>query len=310
MNFIDLIVVVVVAVFVILFWQRGFFATIKSTISFLVGIILATISLDFVLSLLAKFGWEENVFTPLVAFPFLVVIFWGIFLTIFVAVPIQWRGILSSIFSIPISAIYALAVCAVVILVLPQLISLEAIDAVDASLFSKSLKKIPLYANYDEKFLSAIDEKLAKSIIVPQQENETIMLNIAGSTGIIAKRYAAEVLELTNRARQNAGLLPLQEDKLLDAFALSYADQIWHTDRFSHIDADGKTPYERANELGLKYNYIGENLALAQTVESAQNGLMASKSHRDNIESPVFRKIGIAVFDLGGSVLIVEEFAN
>lgn len=311
MNIVDIIVVLIVAIFVAIFYRQGLIIALRSFVSFFIATIMGIVLLEKAMGAIYGLGWKENVFTPLALFPLIIIIFWGVLASILTMIPIYWQGKVSSALSVPVSIIYGLCVCVAINLVLPQLVSLKAIDLSDSSFFSQSLKKVPIYSHYSSKFLSAIDQELTRLIIVPKQNNETIILNLQNDRRFISSGSALEILELTNRSRQDIGLFPLKEDKLLDALALSYADEILRTKRFSHISSDGKTPDERAKGLGLKYNYMGENLAIASTVESAHSGLMASDSHRINIESPIFRNVGIAVLDLGGNGnIIVEEFAN
>jgi uncharacterized protein YkwD len=42
---------------------------------------------------------------------------------------------------------------------------------------------------------------------------------------------------------------------------------------------------------------VGENLALAPSVDLAHIGLMNSPSHRENILDPNFKRIGIGIID-------------
>lgn len=311
MNTIDIFVVLVVAVFVTIFCRQGFVAVLKSFVSFFIGAIFAMIFLNTAMGIIFNLGWRENVFTPLVLFPFLIIVFWGILASIAATIPIYWQGRISSILSVPVSIIYGLCVCVVLNLVVPQLVSLKAIDLSSNSIFSLSLRKISVYNYYRGKFLTVIGQELAKAIIVPRQNNEAVFLKFQNNSSSISATSAAQMLELTNKSRQAKELTPLKEDKTLDALALSYAGEILETKRFSHVDSSGKTPDERAKDLSLKYNYMGENLVIASTIESAHAGLMASEEHRASIESPIFRNIGIAVLDLGGNgKLIVEEFAN
>ena len=53
---------------------------------------------------------------------------------------------------------------------------------------------------------------------------------------------------------------------------------------------------------------VGENLALAVTVEIAHDGLMASPGHRENIEHPEFSSLGVGVVDTPYGLIVVQVF--
>ncbi len=311
MNIVDACVFVVAIIFSIAFFKDGLISVLKSLGSFLLSSYIAAICLEPCVVIIQNWGWRENVFTPLVFFPLLIIIFWGIFMSCLIYVPVVWENKISSLLSIPFSVIYALSVCAVLILIIPQLIGFQAIKTVNNSFLSRNLDKWDFYSKNKKKFLKSIDQEIAKAIIVPKEDNETITLNIGDRQGSISQKLADEVFALTNESRLKKGLYPLERDKLLDAVAVSYADEIIRTKKFSHINLQGRTPDQRALELGMKFNYMGENLAMAPTVLAAHDGLMQSQSHKENIESPVFKRVGIGVLQLGTSgIIIVEEFSN
>jgi uncharacterized protein YkwD len=74
---------------------------------------------------------------------------------------------------------------------------------------------------------------------------------------------------------------------------------MWERQYFGHISPEGRDIGDRLNAAGIGYSLAGENLALAPTVTTAQNGLMNSEGHRANILEPKFKKIGIGVIDNG-----------
>jgi uncharacterized protein YkwD len=55
----------------------------------------------------------------------------------------------------------------------------------------------------------------------------------------------------------------------------------------------------------------GENIALAQSLSIAHNGLMNSPGHRANILNPAFGHVGIGILDGGMfGLMISQEFSN
>ncbi|MBE6753219.1 MAG: hypothetical protein E7559_02515 [Ruminococcaceae bacterium] len=100
---------------------------------------------------------------------------------------------------------------------------------------------------------------------------------------VIVTDFAHEVIRLTNVERANNGLPPLSEG---DTMVQRMADiRLSESSRyFSHTRPDGQRFSSVAQEIGLSYRYIGENLARGQTSPAqVVQEWMASPTHRDNI---------------------------
>ena len=130
----------------------------------------------------------------------------------------------------------------------------------------------------------------------------------------ISAGYALSSLEqkavlLLNADRKNAGLEPLQVNLKLSKLAADYAIDMNKRKFFSHIDPDGKDPFERMAAIGIDFPNAGENIALSPDVETAQKMLMASPLHLENILNPKFTEIGIGVMpNARGGLYLVQEF--
>ena len=148
-------------------------------------------------------------------------------------------------------------------------------------------------------------------MIVSKDEAEIIYLNITPEQSSFSSSDANELFKIINQHRTVADLAAFKRSKALDRLAEDYAREILRTRQFSHKDINGDLPNQRAEKNGIKVDYIGENLAIAPTIMSAHQGLMDSPTHRRNLESAVFRQIGLAVVRIGlNQSLVVEEFAN
>ena len=87
-----------------------------------------------------------------------------------------------------------------------------------------------------------------------------------------------------------------------DMFARSY---------FSHTNPEGQEAFDRMRQAGITYRVAGENLALAQTLPSAHQGLMNSPGHRANILLPRYGRVGIGVLDGGRyGLMVTQNFRN
>lgn len=86
-------------------------------------------------------------------------------------------------------------------------------------------------------------------------------------------------------------------------------------DYWAHVAPDGTQPWRFFTDFGYRYRYAGENLARDFTnPSSAVDAWMASPSHKENLLSPKYKEIGVAVVegDLAGvdTTLIVQFFGT
>ena len=104
------------------------------------------------------------------------------------------------------------------------------------------------------------------------------------------------MLQHVNQARAQVSLSPLHTDTLLQQAAREHSADMYKRHYFSHRTPDGKTPYDRLNDLRFHYVTAGENLAFAPDVDQAFDSLMKSPDHRANILNPDYRCIGIGAY--------------
>ncbi len=104
-------------------------------------------------------------------------------------------------------------------------------------------------------------------------------------------------------------LPPLQRDARLDAAALAHATRMRAVGSLAHDAGDGD-PVRRLESAGVGGRVIGENIARAASLRLAHRALYASPSHRANLLSTRFARVGVGVaVDADGSVWAVEEFS-
>ena len=137
-------------------------------------------------------------------------------------------------------------------------------------------------------------------------------LHILGFTSSVT---IDEVVRATNEKRVSAGLKPLvYNEKLADA-ARRKAANMFSENYWAHNSPSGKTPWVWFNDAGYKYVYEGENLAKDfGSTDRMMEAWMASPTHKENIVSPKYSEIGIAVTpgSIGGqdTVLVVQLFGT
>ena len=120
-----------------------------------------------------------------------------------------------------------------------------------------------------------------------------------------------QLLQLVNKERSAVGLVKVVADEALKNAALKHAEDMFTRGYFSHETPEGIDPFERMNQLHIRFKAAGENLAHSNALLSAHTGLMNSPGHRANILNAHFGRLGIAILDGGDKgLMIVEEFRN
>ena len=121
----------------------------------------------------------------------------------------------------------------------------------------------------------------------------------------------ASMLDMVNRERRAAGLTPLAPDPELTEVARRHSSDMFARGYFAHDTPEGRNPFDRMREGGVRFLAAGENLALAPSLPVAHNGLMNSPGHRRNIMDPQFGRLGIGVMDGGvRGLMITQNFRN
>ena len=145
----------------------------------------------------------------------------------------------------------------------------------------------------------------------PHDSKERIALNFTQKDHTVDVASEQLLVELLNGERTKKGLSPLVVDEALQTLARSYATDMFERGYFSHYSPEGTSPFDRMDAAKIIYITAGENLALAPTISIAHTGLMNSPTHRDNILSKEFGKVGVGVVDGGVyGKMTVEEFSN
>ena len=109
-----------------------------------------------------------------------------------------------------------------------------------------------------------------------------------------------EIVELTNQARWDNGMLPpLKQNTLLHTSSDCHSERMAVADFFAHCDLyTNKSPFVRMMDAGYNYNSAAENIAAGfsdawNTMHNTQWGWMYSSGHRANILSTSYREIGV-----------------
>ncbi|MEF3307162.1 CAP domain-containing protein [Paenibacillus sp. GYB003] len=116
-----------------------------------------------------------------------------------------------------------------------------------------------------------------------------------------------QMVELVNKARQEASLSPLTVDAPLSEVARLKSEDMAEHNYFSHQSPTYGSPFEMMSQFNISYSSAGENIACNQTVQGAHETLMNSPGHRENILNPTFTHIGVGIVDGGKCGKIVTQ---
>ncbi len=159
-------------------------------------------------------------------------------------------------------------------------------------------------------FSEAIRQTL-NTLTVRPESGERVDLPYTVTDSRPRPELEAQMLESVNQERIAAGLRPLAPDPELLEVARRHSVDMFTRGYFAHVTPEGRSPFDRINEAGVRYRTAGENLALAPTVMIAHRGLMNSPGHRANILRPEFGRVAIGVLDGGRrGLMVTQNFRN
>src|SRR6185437_16214701 len=118
------------------------------------------------------------------------------------------------------------------------------------------------------------------------------------------------MLRMINAARASESLLPLVRDAELDKLARAHSQDMLKAHLVAHDVGNGDV-LTRANAAGVVAHRLGENVAMADTLENAHRALWASPSHRSNLLQELFNHVGVGVVRApDGTVWVTEMFSG
>jgi uncharacterized protein YkwD len=124
------------------------------------------------------------------------------------------------------------------------------------------------------------------------------------------KDDAEAIFRMLNAARIAEGSKVLVRDPLLDKIAKAHSDEMAKVKMIGHNVGAGD-PAQRIKAAGAKASIAGENVASAASSQNAHRALWASPSHRSNMLSGEFTRVGVAVVkDTEGRVWVTQLFAG
>lgn len=185
-------------------------------------------------------------------------------------------------------------------------------DSVQESKLSRPLLSEATWAGrqFSAVFAEALSHGL-RSMPVKAGEEEAVKLPFTVRKPQVRVDLERRMLALVNMERKRSGLKILRTDPEMTAVARKHSVDMFGRGYFSHTSLDGLSPFDRMERQGIGFLTAGENLALAQTLTLAHDGLMKSPGHRANILNPAFGRLGIGILD-GGiyGLMVTQNFRN
>lgn len=148
-------------------------------------------------------------------------------------------------------------------------------------------------------------------LTIKPRSDETVNLGFQSDEFKPRPDLETKMIELVNKERVSRGLKPLSFRVELLEVGRSHSADMFKRGYFSHYSPEGRSVADRADERGVDYLVIGENLAYAPSLDLAHKGLMDSPGHRANILSEDYNQIAIGIMDGGVyGLMITQVFSN
>jgi uncharacterized protein YkwD/uncharacterized membrane protein required for colicin V production len=145
----------------------------------------------------------------------------------------------------------------------------------------------------------------------PLKEGERRDLPFKTTQAVPDPAAETAMLHRLNEERRRRGLAPLVMDERLRKVARAQSADMLAHGYFGHTDSRGRDPFDRLRAAGIGYMAAGENLAFADSVDTAHTGLMNSLGHRANILRPAFHRVGIGALKAAPyGIMFSQEFTN
>lgn len=308
MNPIDLLIVAVVVLAVASGIRSGFIATLYGLLSWMLSLVVAFVALGGAARLVVDATGMPAPAARGVAFVAVLLIAEGVFAIVgrFAVWPVvrfvhmnPMAALLDRVLGVIPSVLRALVVTAIglaALVVLP--LSNDLRGAIDASRFGSVLVSGVAAA---QPYLGGLLGGDAGSLFVTKIDaTSRQQLDLPSGLELAPDPEAeSRMLALVNAERTKVGLPELALDPRLVPVARQHSEEMFRLRYFGHQSPVTGSPFDRLEAAGIEYSRAGENLAYAQSVAVAHQGLMASQGHRENILRPEFTRIGIGVISAG-----------
>ncbi|TKC09659.1 CvpA family protein [Pedobacter frigoris] len=201
------------------------------------------------------------------------------------------------------------ALLSTLLLLTPITNSTEA--AKDSKISGWSIRKVNWMRDQLSPVFSTLFNQVGSKSEAVVGASESIKLPYKVEHPKVRADLEAEMMVLVNEERKKRRLKPLKADPEIAVPARKHSADMFARGYFSHITPEGLDPFQRIQAEKIIFVTAGENLALAQTLAIAHQGLMNSPGHRKNILRSGFGRLGIGILDGGVyGLMITQNFRN
>jgi len=317
MNIVSIILILIIGFSIINGIARGFVLSLAGLLAWIGSLILTLFLYPYVARLLLNVMNEGTWVMPLSIFLCLIIsglLFSYLFNLFLVNIPSKVHE--NSINKIggflpgAVNGLLYAALLSLVLLTLPlsDRIATTTRDSSIAQYLTLQLEKVE--EGMKPELKQAINRTMQMTII-EEGSKEKVQLPFSVKDPKVRETLEADMLRLINEERAKEGLKPLVADTQLREVARMHSRDMFARSYFSHITPDGLSPFDRIRHANISFRTAGENLALAQTLAIAHQGLMDSPGHRANILKASFGRVGIGILD-GGiyGLMVTQNFRN
>lgn len=300
MNWVDAIIVLVLALYALHGWYRGLLLLLLDFGGFTVSLGIPLFLHRFGAPVFRALGLSPNLANAaafLAMFLVAQVIYWVAVRGFYRAIPKSARSsILNRAMGVVPAVAKGIVICSLIVMlivVLPTQVGDQPV--LDSMIGSRMLHiSSAIERAAASMFGGAIEEGLTFVTVNPKAK-ESLRIRAQTTDVEVDPRAEDEMLVMVNRERAAAGLKKLVMDPEMRNLARMQSRDMFARGYFSHVNPDGLDPFERMRRLGIQFAEAGENLAMAPTVRIAHEGLMNSPGHRANILDPNFGRVGIGI---------------
>jgi uncharacterized protein YkwD len=317
MNYIDILLGIILLLYIWAGWRKGFIIGILDLILLVVSLLTAFWLYPYVASLLEQV-FPLGVWAPPLGF--LITFFLGRLLfgllanVILRSIPRQTHGHVANhaLGTLPglVNGLIYTTIIAALLLSLPIAHSISSATR-DSRIAGRMADGAEwLHNKFSPVFSDAIQRTMNRLTVNPGS-HESVELHYKVKDPDVRPDLEAKMLEMVNRERMQHGLKPVAADPEMAVVARAHSRDMFARGYFAHNTPEGLDPFDRMRAKNVRFLTAGENLALAQTLRMAHNGLMNSPGHRANILNPSYGRLGIGVLD-GGiyGLMITQNFRN
>src|SRR5436305_14892673 len=88
---------------------------------------------------------------------------------------------------------------------------------------------------------------------------------------LLGSAQQQQLFDDLNRVRIERGLPALQLDSRLNGVAATHARDMAQNNFFAHQSRDGRTPFDRLRDGGVRFRFAGETIALSPNATTASD---------------------------------------